>query len=199
MDQRIITEAEFQKLAMFKGHMVFDKRCTWTGDTDKEHSRDMTYYFDKDMKEIGHVSAINNKIGALIDPPREWDESFLSHCEIEPVSRTHTYGLTPPEIIAHCLPDVYPMDLVGEAAEVIVQVVNQGIDSHLEAVFGDFEWYNRTLKDGRPYMTALRCKVPKESMLVLLRRLYEFADDEFFEEAWSLRSDILSTIDLEEI
>lgn len=109
--------------------------------------------------------------------------------------KRYSYGMTPPEVIkasvdAECLGRPFPMQLVGEDAQVVMDAVNQGIDSHLEACFcpdrGDsFAWSG----------SRLYCHVSCESMPVLLRRLSEIDSD----AAMSLRSSILETVGIEEI
>ena len=195
MPEPTITEAELQKQAMFKGQSF----CTERG---IEIVYDwLTHYFNSDMQEIGQVFSWNDNIGMPFDPPRVWSQPFLKKCKIEPVSRTYTIGFTPPEVIEFCLPDVYPMKLVGEDAAVVTLIMDQGIDSHLEAIFGDFELYNRTLPSGAILARVLKCGIPKASMLTLLRRLYEFEseDEKMIDNAWSLRLSILTTIKIEEV
>ena len=203
MPEPTITEAELQKQAMFKGQSFHIDHDCYTGlDTETVHDW-LTHYFNSDMQEIGQVSVWNDKIGIPFDPPRVWDQYFLKRCKIEPVSRIYTIGFTPPEVIEFCLPDYYPMELMGEDAAVVVLAVNRGIDSHLEAVFGEFSWFNRTIPSGAVLATVLKRSVPKASMLTLLRRLYEFEDyeceDDMIDAAESLRSGILTTIDIEEV
>ena len=78
-------------------------------------------------------------------------------------------------------------------AKLITRIVNMGIDSHLEAVT-DSKFGNEKEKvkglGGR-----LTCEFSNKDMLVILRRLWEDGSD----EAWLLRSDILSTLEIEEI
>lgn len=117
---------------------------------------------------------------------------------------TFSWGTTPPEIIRERLEALgrpYPMELVGEDAEVIREVVNQGIDSHLEAIFGTFEWKPRKLESGAVLAVPLCCELEPDSMLVLLRRLeeYDSDDEERQDAAMSLRSSILETLEIEEI
>lgn len=75
---------------------------------------------------------------------------------------TYNYGSTPLETITAALNDEpYWMVLTGKDAEVIVAVVNQGIDSHLEAFTeSTFKWHNdrfgRKLEYELPQATALR-------------------------------------------
>jgi hypothetical protein len=123
-----------------------------------------------------------------------------------------TYGTTPVDTIRQALPDFYTMELVGDAADVVRTIVNQGIDSHLEAcnmpTRGDrYEWLPA---DSRRLSRRLACRVSRESMIVLLRRLEEYqtqhwqTDEEEEEnreeeEAMSLRTDILGQLGIEEI
>ena len=118
--------------------------------------------------------------------------------------QTFSYGTTPPEVIkaAHMADKElqgrpFNMKLVGHDAELVMDAVNQGIDSHLEACnfpdLGDsYVWYT----DPRMGDRRLRCNVSVQSLPVLLRRLFEFDDDD---EAMSLRSGILGQIGIEEI
>jgi hypothetical protein len=102
-----------------------------------------------------------------------------------------TFGSTPDQTIRQALAKEcggrnYSMSLVGEDADVVRSVVNQGIDSHLTAVVhGHFRWQGH----------RLICDVDPSDMLVILRRLYDDGGD----VAWSLRSGILGTIGIEEI
>jgi len=110
--------------------------------------------------------------------------------------QTFSYGMTPPEVIKAALGDEsYPMELVGEEAKVVEELVNQGIDSHLEAVLGEFNWDTRKTVGGFPVTTVLKCNVSPDGMICLLRRLDEHGSD----EAMSLRTSILSTLDIEEV
>jgi len=113
---------------------------------------------------------------------------------------TFSMGETPPEVIIERAPDHFTMELVGEAGQVVEQLVNQGIDAHLEACFipdrGDsYEWVEHKLKDGTVFAVKLHCKVSRESLPVLLRRMLEDDGD----EALSLRVDILEQLDIEEV
>ena len=104
----------------------------------------------------------------------------------------------------------YPMSLVGEDVQSIMNAVNVGIDAHLTACNcpdrGDsYEAGDRSItatsdtkywKTGDKLQLAqtLECNVSAESLPVLLRRLDE-SDDE---AASSLRSGILSTLGIAE-
>lgn len=108
---------------------------------------------------------------------------------------TYSYGTTPPHeikaaVVSECKGKPYNMDLIGEDAHVIMDAVNQGIDSHLEACFCPDRGDAYIWSGGRLY-----CLVSAESMPVLLRRLSEFDS----EAAMSLRSSILETLGIEEI
>jgi hypothetical protein len=114
--------------------------------------------------------------------------------------RTYSYGQTPPEVIEAALnqqcPNGYPMELVGEDREALTRVVNKGIDAHLEAVTSsEFNAAERKLADGRVITRYLNCNVSTPDMLVILRRLAEDDGD----DAMSLRTGILSTLDIEEL
>jgi len=87
---------------------------------------------------------------------------------------------------------------VGEDIDSVMKAVNQGIDSHLEACFvpdrGDsYEHGDRRVKDMIITQT-LKCKVSKESLPVLIRRLFESED----ENSNNLASNILSSLDIED-
>jgi hypothetical protein len=86
-------------------------------------------------------------------------------------------------------PDGYNIECHEGSEEFILLslVVNKGIDSRLEAVTGLQEFKGQYGKRGFRFDTP--------SMLVVLRRLQEMQDD----EADSLRSDILSTLGIEEV
>jgi hypothetical protein len=86
----------------------------------------------------------------------------------------------------------YTMNLVGNDAVLVRAVVNQGIDSHLEAcfcpVFGDrYDVQTKAIRG-----PCLDCSVSVESLPVLLRRLMETGN----EDAECLVGDILGTLDI---
>ena len=102
---------------------------------------------------------------------------------------TFSLGSTPEELIKERVmsqaPNGYPMHIKSQDEwDVIVQAVNQGIDSHLEG-------FTHSKFDS----TTGKVMIHPEEMTTLLRRLYEDGDD----EAWSLRTDILSTFNIEEV
>jgi hypothetical protein len=99
----------------------------------------------------------------------------------------YSYLDTPPVAVQLALEGhPYFMDLCPSDAELIRQVVNQGIDSHLEAVTESrFDW------------TAgkLHCEVSAKDLVIILRRLEETGT----EAAEDLRSDILQSLDIDEV
>ncbi|RPJ39933.1 MAG: hypothetical protein EHM35_01025 [Planctomycetaceae bacterium] len=108
--------------------------------------------------------------------------------------RTFTLGTTPPELItALCreqCPDGYPMTIRGASEwRAIAEAWNQGIDSHLEALT------ERSSADAH----SGEINVHPDELHVLLRRLFDDCSESNQDEAWSLRSGILSTLGVEEI
>lgn len=98
-----------------------------------------------------------------------------------------SFGSTPEEIIKKRVysesPSGYPMTIKNQDEwSVIAEVVNQGIDSHLEG------FTRSKFKNGE-------CLIHPNEMTTFLRRLYENGS----EMAWSLRSGILETLGIEEI
>ena len=130
-------------------------------------------------------------------------------------ARTYSFGNTPDSVIREAMDDEglthFTMSLVGDDIEAVTKAVNIGIDSHLTACFckerGDsFGHGERSItatsdterwKAGDKLVLAetLEGRVSAESLTVLLRRLHE----EGSEAAWSLRTDILSTLGIEEV
>ncbi len=101
---------------------------------------------------------------------------------------------------------MFNMQLVGEEAEIVVKVVNQGIDSRLEGFTkSTFGWYSHTTSGEEiPYhKTAdnniikrivaykLHCQVAEGEMSILLRRLLEMWDIKDYLEAGQLADDIM--------
>jgi len=117
----------------------------------------------------------------------------------EPELVSYNYGEAPEAIILDRCPNPYPMELVGDEAELVERLVNQGIDSHLQACFikgaDDYQWKKHTLDNGSIIAVKLHCSVSPKSMVVLLRRLLEVDS----EAADSLRSAILETLKIEEM
>jgi hypothetical protein len=107
------------------------------------------------------------------------------------ISRSFTFGTTPDAtireaLIQECGEREYEMKLIGDDAEALRRVVNEGIDSHLTAVVrSSFHWQGH----------RLACAVDHDDLLVILRRLF----DDGGEEAWSLRNGIISTLGIEEV
>lgn len=98
-------------------------------------------------------------------------------------------GHTPAALITRLCreqcPDGYPMTLRAQSEwRVLSDAWNQGIDSHLEAIS------DRSSADA----STGNVNVHPNELHVLLRRLFESGDD----EAWMLRSDILSTLGVTE-
>lgn len=106
------------------------------------------------------------------------------------MSKSYSFGMCPSEVItaavkAQC-PDGYPMVIKDqETWTAIVEAWNQGIDSHLEAIS------ERSIADSSTGRVNIHC----DELHTFLRRLYENGSD----DAWLLRSDILSTLEIEEI
>jgi hypothetical protein len=98
----------------------------------------------------------------------------------------------------------YTMSLTGtDEIRAVIEAVNQGIDSHLEACFcpdrGD-RYEGGSRKAGKlTICRTLECCVSVESLPTLLRRLFELDGDEVtVEAATSLGSDILMTLGFNE-
>lgn len=89
----------------------------------------------------------------------------------------------------------YKMNLTGQAALAVQQVVNQGIDSYLEACYVPDRGDSYKVVPGAHDMhqTTLKCVVSVESMPVLLRRLLDAED----EEANDLAETILEQLGVE--
>src|SRR5579859_6414608 len=91
----------------------------------------------------------------------------------------------------------YAMSLVGEDRQIVIDAVNQGIDSHLEACFvpdrGDsFRLQTPDGIEGRISGARLECRLSAESLPVLVRRLMESGN----EAAESLASSICQTLEI---
>ena len=99
--------------------------------------------------------------------------------------RTYSYLTTPKEVITFAVKEDYKMLIRSQREwEVIAEAVNQGIDSHLEGFTKSY--FNAYTGEIRIHPSELH---------ILIRRLGESEN----EEALSLRSDILTTLDIEEI
>ena len=104
----------------------------------------------------------------------------------------YNYGETPPEVVKERFgADGYPMVLNRDDYEIFARMVNQGIDSHLEAMTG------YTMEDEITRFTTKKKVVitDAQTMLVFLRRLLE----ESSQDALNLRGSILTTLNIEEI
>lgn len=85
----------------------------------------------------------------------------------------------------------------------VIEVVNQGIDAHLEACFvperGDSYTGGKRTAGKLVLCHSLDCRISPESLPVLLRRLCELdGDKELVEAASSLASDILCVLGINE-
>lgn len=116
--------------------------------------------------------------------------ALCERCAFDPIPNPcFSFGHCPSELIklaamAQC-PNGYPMTLRAKSEwKALSDAWNQGIDSHLEAMTV------RSTADSR----SGSVNVHPEELATLLRRFYESGDD----EAWSLRSSILSSLGIEE-
>jgi len=103
--------------------------------------------------------------------------------------KSFSYGTTPEKVIIDAVknktPSGFNMHIKNQNDwAVIANVVNKGIDSHLEG-FTMSSFDNKTGK----------CLIHPKEMTIFLRRLYEAGD----EESLNLRSAILETLGIEEI
>lgn len=104
-----------------------------------------------------------------------------------------TYGTLPPrsKFVRHVGPKMrggYPMELVGRDIEAAEMAINQGIDSHLEAIrFSQF---------GAGHKLGLRI-ADAESLYTFLRRLIEASESDMDSPAMELASAIMSTLEYE--
>jgi hypothetical protein len=85
----------------------------------------------------------------------------------------------------------FPMELVGDDAQAVIQCVNQGIDSRLTAFTrSTFEWRIHSMGDchfsleewqlhhkGNYGIEKLHCRIHPDEMEVLLRRLNDLGDE----------------------
>lgn len=102
-------------------------------------------------------------------------------------TKTYNFGCVPNAVVLKALDGKpYTMTLCKSDEQVMRNITDQGIDSHLEAIF---------FKQSREKFGRLELEIEPESMLVLLRRLYEDGSD----AAWSLHSDIMQSLDIEEV
>ena len=126
----------------------------------------------------------------------DWLSKIAEDIESQPVPvnekkdmGTYSFGECPEDVIRKAVtqqcPGGYRMEIKSQDEwKVISDAVNIGIDGHLEG-FTKSSFDDRTGK----------CNIHPEELHILLRRLFESESN----EAWSLRSDILSTLGIEEI
>lgn len=92
----------------------------------------------------------------------------------------------------------FTMSLTGDDIEAVVEAVNQGIDSHLEACYcpdrGDRYESGRRMAERTVLCRTLECSISSESLPVLLRRLFDAGS----EAAMTLASDILTTLGIDD-
>jgi len=119
----------------------------------------------------------------------------------------YSLGTVPADVIEKTFTEPYPMELVGADRDLMFEMVNQGIDAHLEA-FTESQFDDRyDPKDIRFRISGPRlfCTIGPKDMPVLLRRLKEAYERDPEEPdpnenhpALSLRQAILSTMGIEE-
>jgi len=102
--------------------------------------------------------------------------------------KLYSFGTCPDKVIQKACnkqcPKGYSMKIVDKDEWVIIaNAVNQGIDSHLEAI------------TSRSTFNNWNCLVHPDELHVLLRRFIDWDN----EKAWQLRTDILSTLGIEEV
>lgn len=95
---------------------------------------------------------------------------------------TYTWSDKLCSAILHLAPPIFQMKLNSGDASLIIEAVNQGIDSHLEAIT-DSKFYQIDNK--------LYCEVSPKDLTVLIRRLLEAGDE------LGLASDICATLGIE--
>lgn len=116
-------------------------------------------------------------------------------CSIDTGSATVTYET----VRAAMNGQPFPMSLTdADEIRAVIDAVNQGIDSHLEACFcpsrGDQYDDGRRMAGRLVLCRSLECVVSPESLPVLLRRLCESAS----EAGDRLASDILTVLGIDE-
>ena len=90
--------------------------------------------------------------------------------------------------------DKYHMELLKDEADLIVDVVNRGIDAHLQGVTDStFKLGNRGIHGNR-----FVCDVSPSDLGVIIRRLLE-SDDDTIEMAENLVYSIVDTLGIDEI
>lgn len=93
------------------------------------------------------------------------------------------------DVIEACNDNHFTMSLAGDDASIVMDVVNQGIDAHLEACYLPDKGDAYNMSEGR-YITRLECVVSPESLCVLVRRLYEYDN----ENSHDLANEILMSL-----
>lgn len=73
------------------------------------------------------------------------------------------------EITKACNGEHFTMSLTGDDAKVAIKAVNIGIDSRLQACFGENDSYETS-------HNRLECSVSPESLPVFLRRLFDYME-----------------------
>lgn len=127
----------------------------------------------------------------------DWLSKVAEDIESQPVPDTtekkdmgtYSFGECPDDVIRKAAleqtPSGYHMEIKSQDEwTAISEAVNKGIDGHLEG-------FTRSSFDSK----TGKCNVHPEELHILLRRLFESESD----ESWSLRSDILSTLGIEEV
>jgi len=105
--------------------------------------------------------------------------------------QSFTAGTTPNEVITNAMNgEPFPMELIGKDAEVMSRGVNQGIDSHMEGL-------TESSFDGN--QKRLFCTIAPNEMVILLRRLWELAENDGNDAALDLQSSILDILETEGI
>jgi hypothetical protein len=110
------------------------------------------------------------------------------------ITHTYSFGMTPEDLIKRLAneqcPDGYPMTIRCRTEwAIIAACVNEGIDSHLEAL----------TKRSRFDAWSGECLVHPDELHVLLRRLGECEWSENGEDGPGFRISILYTLGVEEI
>lgn len=112
---------------------------------------------------------------------------------VDDFGQQHTY-----DEIRDLMTEPFVMQLVGGAAQAVKDAVNIGIDAHLEACYvpelGDRYEVKKTYVKDKLLAVKLDCHVSKESLPILLRRLFESSN----EAAWQLGRDIIDSLKKEE-
>lgn len=112
---------------------------------------------------------------------------------VDDLGQEHTY-----DEIRDLMTEPFVMQVVDKDHKIVEKAVNIGIDAHLEACyvpeFGDRYEVKTTTVKGKVLAVKLDCHISKQSLPVLLRRLFEMDDD----RAWQLGRDIIDSLKKEE-